>query len=150
MGRTRGWIPALLILAGLAVSGCGSSEQEPLGAPPVRTFPIAGTPLIRLVLAPDAAARIGIRTAPATTRTGPGGARMVVVPYAAVLYDPNGDPSVYTSPAPRVYIRHPVRIDHIAGSVAILRQGPTAGTAVVVVGAEELFGAETGVQGEEK
>jgi hypothetical protein len=148
MERTRRSVVAALVLGALTASGCGSSEQEHPGAPPVRAFPIAGTPFTRLVLSPDAAARIGARTARAGTRVGPRGARMVVVPYAAVLYDPNGVPSLYTSPAPRVYIRHPIRIDRVAGDVAILKQGPAAGTAVVVVGAEELFGAETGVQGE--
>ncbi|MEA2396547.1 MAG: hypothetical protein QOK25_103 [Thermoleophilaceae bacterium] len=147
MGRARGSIAAALTLAALGASGCGGSGEENTGPTPVRIFPIAGTPLKRLVVTPEAATRIGVQTAPASATAGPGGARMVVVPYAAVLYDANGAPSVYTSPAARVYIRHPIGIDHIAGNTAILKQGPTAGTAVVVVGADELFGAETGVKG---
>jgi hypothetical protein len=146
--RTGASIVAALILAGVVVSGCGGAGHESLGAPPVRIAHIPGTnSFARLVLSPDADARIGIQTARAGTKVVPGGARRVVVPYAAVLYDANGVPSLYTSSAPRVYFRRPIRIDHIAGNVAILRQGPAAGTAVVVVGAEELFGAETGVQG---
>jgi hypothetical protein len=150
MGRTSHRALAALILAGLAVAGCGASEHESATAPAVRTFAIRGTPFKRIALSPSAAARIGLRTAPAARRPGTGGAGEVAVPYDAVVYDPNGVASVYTSPRPRIFIRHPVQIDHIAGSTAILRRGPTPGEAVVTVGAGELFGVETGVQGEEK
>ena len=150
MARAREWTMAALTVAVIAATGCGGSGHQSSGPSPVRLLHVAGTPFPRVELSADAAARIGVRTAVAGTRSGPGGARMVVVPYAAVLYDPNGAPSVYTSPAPRTYDRRPVRIDRIAGNVAILRQGPAAGTAVVVVGADELFGAETGVLGEGK
>ena len=74
----------------------------------------------------------------------------VVVPYGAILYDANGVPSVFTNPDPRVYIRHPVQVDRISGSVAYLRKGLAAGESVVTVGGDELYGAETGVQGEER
>ena len=74
----------------------------------------------------------------------------VVVPYGAILYDANGVPSVFTNPDPRVYIRHPVQVDRISGSVAYLRKGLAAGESVVAVGGDELYGAETGVQGEER
>jgi hypothetical protein len=146
MGRTRRRALAVLMLAGLAVAGCGGSSKEAATVPPVRIFPIKGTPFTRVVLSAGAATRIGVRTARVAAR--PGRARMVAVPYAAVVYAPNGVPSLYTSPAPRSYIRHPVQIDRIAGGTAILRRGPTPGEAVVTVGAEELFGVETGVQGE--
>jgi hypothetical protein len=111
-------------------------------------LPVSGTPLKKIVLSSAAAARIGIRTAPTTTRPRASGARTLAVPYAAVIYDPHGAPSVYTSPAPRTYVRQPVLIDEVAGSTAFLRRGPPAGTPVVEVGAAELFGVETGVQGE--
>lgn len=150
MGRTSHRAHAALILAGLAVAGCGGSEDQSATPPPVRTFAIKGTPFKRIDLSRGAAARIGLRTAPAVTRPGAGGTREVVVPYDAVVYDANGAPSLYTSPRPLVYIRHPIQIDRIAGSTAILRRGPVRGEAVVTVGADELFGVETGVQGEEK
>ena len=68
-----------------------------------------------------------------------------VVPYAAVLYGVNGETWVYTAPEPLVFVRQPITIDYIEGDLAILSEGPEAGTAVVTVGAAELFGAETGV-----
>lgn len=142
-------LAAVAVLAGvLVLPGCSDSSDEAAEHPPVRVVPVAGTTFKKIVLAPSAVARIGIRTAPATPVRRAGSARVLSVPYAAVIYDPNGTPSVYTSPAPRTYIRHPVLIDEVSGSTALLKRGPPAGTPVVVVGAAELFGVETGVQGE--
>ena len=68
-----------------------------------------------------------------------------VVPYAAVLYGVHGETWVYTNPEPLVFIREPIVIDYIEGDLAVLSEGPEAGTAIVTVGAAELFGTETGV-----
>jgi hypothetical protein len=68
-----------------------------------------------------------------------------VVPYAAVLYGVNGETWVYSNPEPLVYVRLPIVIDYIEGDLAFLSEGPEVGTAVVMVGAAELFGTETGV-----
>lgn len=68
-----------------------------------------------------------------------------VVPYAAVLYGVNGETWVYSNPEPLVFVRQPIVIDYVGEDLAILSEGPEAGTAVVMVGAAELFGAETGV-----
>jgi hypothetical protein len=68
-----------------------------------------------------------------------------VVPYAAVLYGVHGETWVYTNPEPLAFVRQPIVIDYVKGDLAILSEGPEAGTEVVTVGAAELFGAETGV-----
>lgn len=68
-----------------------------------------------------------------------------VIPYAAVLYDLNGDTFTYTSPEPLVFVRHPISIDYIEGDLAVLSDGPPSGTAVVTVGAAELYGTESGI-----
>ena len=73
------------------------------------------------------------------------GEKRKIIPYAAVLYDANGNAWVYTNPQPLVFIRQPVQIDTIAGDKVILVAGPPAGTAVVTVGGAELFGTEFGV-----
>jgi hypothetical protein len=70
-----------------------------------------------------------------------------VIPYAAVLYDLNGDEWVYTSPQPLVYVRAPIVVDYIDGDLAVLSEGPPADTEVVTAGASELFGAEAGIGG---
>jgi hypothetical protein len=41
-----------------------------------------------------------------------------------------------------VYVRQAVSIERIAGEAALLTDGPPVGTAVVTLGAEELFGEE--------
>jgi hypothetical protein len=68
-----------------------------------------------------------------------------VVPYAAVLYGVHGETWVYSNPEPLVYVRQPIVVDYIEGDLAYLLEGPETGTAVVTVGAAELFGTETGV-----
>jgi hypothetical protein len=68
-----------------------------------------------------------------------------VVPYEAVLYGVQGETWVYSNPEPLVYVREPIVIDFIEGDLAFLSEGPQVGTAVVTVGASELFGTETGV-----
>ena len=68
-----------------------------------------------------------------------------IVPYAAVIYDVNGETWVYTNPEPLVFIRHSISIDYIEGDLAFLTEGSPAGTEVVTVGGAELYGAETGV-----
>jgi hypothetical protein len=76
--------------------------------------------------------------------SGDGGPRKVV-PYAAVLYGVNGETWVYTNPKPLVFVRSPITVDYIEGDLAVLSEGPEIGTAVVTLGAAELFGTETGV-----
>lgn len=74
-----------------------------------------------------------------------GGVSRKIVPYAAVIYDVNGQTWVYTNPEPLTFIRQSISIDYIKGDSAFLTEGPVAGTEVVVVGGAELYGAETGV-----
>jgi hypothetical protein len=151
MQRITACTCAALIFTALSASGCGSSSsKDDQGTQPVKVTRIAGTPFTRVELSAAADARIGVQTTRAVNRTSPSGAREVAVPYGAILYDANGVPSVFTNPDPRVYIRHPVRVDRISGPVAYLKKGLAAGEPVVTVGGDELYGAETGVQGEER
>ena len=64
------------------------------------------------------------------------------VPHSAVIYDPRGDAWVYTNPEPLVFVRHRIKVDYIESDLAVLSDGPPAGTPVVTTGAAELFGAE--------
>ena len=73
------------------------------------------------------------------------GAIRLTVPYGAVLYDASGRTWVYTNPEGRVYVRASIKVDYIDGDVAVLQEGPAAGTQVVAVGASELYGTEVGV-----
>ena len=65
-----------------------------------------------------------------------------VIPYSAVLYDPQGNSWAYTNPEPLVFVRHRIEIEYIEGDRAVLLQGPDTSAKVVTAGAAELFGVE--------
>lgn len=73
------------------------------------------------------------------------GAQRKVIPYSAVIYDLRGETWVYTNPEPLVFVRHAIHVDYIEGDLAVLLEGPPAGTKVATVGVAELFGTEFGV-----
>jgi hypothetical protein len=166
MQRTSRWMVVVLIIAGPQLSACapasapvasksepakGKSEPAKSKSEPAKVEPIDGTDLSRVSLSAKAAKRLDIQTAPVrdtqVTRkqiTGGegGGTQRTVIPYAAVLYDPDGDTWTYTNPESLVFVRHRISVDYIDRDLAILSDGPPPGTKVVTVGAAELFGTE--------
>lgn len=72
----------------------------------------------------------------------------IVIPYSAVIYDQRGGTWMYTNPELLTFVRNAITVDYIVGDLAVLSDGPPEGTAVVVVGAAELFGVENGVGGD--
>jgi hypothetical protein len=95
------------------------------------------------VLSADGARHIGIQTVAARGAAGTPG--QIVVPFSAVVYDASGNTYTFISSGPLTYVEVPVRVDHVDGNSAYLANGPAAGAHVVSVGAEELFGVQTGV-----
>ena len=150
MRLRHGWIVTVLMVIGLALAACSRNSAEVgAGREPAKVEPIQGSDVARVTLSADAAKRLDVQTAPVRELGGSnGGTSRMVIPYAAVLYDPNGDTWTYTSPAPFVFIRSRIRVDHIEGSQAFLSSGPPPGTDVVTVGAAELLGVEYRVGGE--
>ena len=148
MRHSKRWIAALgLLIAIPQLSACTqtSAEAESGGAEPAKVEHVEGSEDVsRLTLTPKAVERLGIKTAPLGEATVAGKKRKVI-PYGAVLYDAEGKTSVYVSPAPNTYVRQPITVDFIQGDRAVLVAGPAAGTAIVTVGAAELYGTETGV-----
>ena len=144
MRRGRGWIVTAVIVTGLAPPACArTSAEETGGNPPASVESIEGSDVARVTLSRDAARRLDIQTASVAPLRGPEGRKSrTVIPYAAVLYDPNGDTWTYTSPEPLVFVRARIRVDHIEGNEAFLTSGPPPGTEVVTVGAAELLGTE--------
>ena len=69
----------------------------------------------------------------------------MIIPYSAVIYDPSGKTYAFTNTAPLTFVEVPITVDHISGNSAYLTTGPKAGAKVVSVGAEELYGVQTGV-----
>ena len=147
MRHGRRWIPALgLLLALPQLSACTQTAAEATGGQePAKVERVEGSEDVsRLTLTPKAVERLGIQTTPVREQV-VAGKRRKVVPYGALLYGADGKTSVYVTSAPNVYVREPITVELIEGDRAVLTAGPTAGTAVVSVGAAELYGTETGV-----
>ena len=136
--RANGVIILGLVALGLAVSACGGSSESPAPPAPAKITKLAGGG-DQITLTADAAKRIDVRTAAVKSDGG-----NTVIPYAAVLYDPDGAAWTYTNPKPLVFERADITVDRIDGERAILAKGPAPGTAVVTVGATELWGVEYG------
>lgn len=137
----------LALVTGLAFTPVTSAYAAEAPATPAkrhgasRVERIEGSDLKRIILTPKAAQRLAIKTGTITADAD--GA--LTAPYAALLYDPKGQTWVYTNPELNVFLRHRVVVAAIQGKAARLKEGPAPGTVVVVVGASELFGTESGV-----
>ena len=136
MKRINRWILVTLVFAGLLLSACGPTEATTEKISPSKLEPIEGTDLSKVILTEKAAERIGIETVPASGTE---------VPYAAVIYDIEGNTWIYTSPEPMTFVREPIVIDHIEGDTAVLAESLASELNVVTVGVIELYGTETGV-----
>lgn len=103
-----------------------------------------GSEVARVRLVPSAIKRLDVRTA--TVRSERlGDAVRLVVPYAAVIYDAVGEAWLYAGSKQRTFMRQHITIDRIVGERVILSAGPAAGTTIATVGAQELWGAELGI-----
>jgi hypothetical protein len=139
------WAVVALLLACLPLAGCSkgvNTAEVPEVAPAKVEHLAGGAEPTRITLIASAVKRLDIRTE-AVREAKINGATRTVIPYAAVLYDTNGDTWTYTSPAPGVYVRHHIVIETVTSDQAVLTDAPALGTAVVVVGASNLYGCET-------
>ena len=145
MKQSNRWMAVALIIAALELSACAQKPAEPVNEnEPAKVEAVEGGKVSRVTLTKEAVKRLDIQNAEVRTVQVRGRPRKVI-PYAAVLYDPDGGTWVFTNPEPLIYVRQPVKIDYIEADQAILSDGPPPGTVVVTVGAAELFGAEIGV-----
>ncbi|HLO33002.1 MAG TPA: hypothetical protein VK249_27905 [Anaerolineales bacterium] len=126
----------LLLIVGIQLSACASKAEATKKVDPAKLEPIEGTDFQRVILTEKAAARLNVQTALVAGNT---------IPYAAVIYDTEGNTWVYTNPEPLTFVRQAIMIDHIDGDQAILSQKLDSDTMVVTLGVSELYGAETGV-----
>lgn len=141
------WVLVGLVVVAVAVGAIaiasGGSQDDAVGpdVSPATVTPIKGSDVSKVTLSAVAAERLGIRTAPIVAGRG-----HEVIPYDAVLYDASGKTFTYTSPRRLQFVRRPIHVARIEGSRAILSSGPPVGTAVVVIGSQELYGSEYGVE----
>jgi hypothetical protein len=133
--RRLALVGLVLATAALPVAGCTEVESETAtGYEPSTLEPVKGNDDIqRVTFTAEGARRVDLQTAPV---------RRNVVPYAALIYDPEGKTYVYTSPKPLEYLREEVKVDRIEGDRVLVSRGPPAGTEVVTVGAAEVYGTE--------
>jgi hypothetical protein len=150
MVSKRSGVICLAAGAVLTLAGCGAAVSAD-APPPAIVTPIQGSQVQRLQLTPRAIQRLGLTTAPVRAvgaKAGKAGAQKVI-PYAAVVYGTDGSSWTYVNTAPRTYVREPIAVTAIRGSVAVLSSGPPVGAAVVTVGAAELLGTEYNISGEQ-
>lgn len=129
----------LVVVAALSLAGCTEVESETVaGYEPSKLEPVKGEDdLQRVTFTPEGAKRVGLRTARVRRS-----AKHTVVPYAALLYSPEGKTYVYTTPRPLEYLRAEVKVKSIEGDRMVLTSGPPVGTEIVTVGATEVYGTE--------
>jgi len=143
-------VSALLLVLALAttpaLAACGQPDAPAAGDGPATLEEIPGSDVKKVVFTEDADAAIGVKTGTVAPGAADG---QVTMPYAAVIYYTDGSTWTYTMPEERTFVRQPVTIASISGDVATLTEGPAPGTAVVVVGAPEILGAELEIDGEQ-
>ena len=131
---------ALIIIAVAALAGCNRTFVA--ASPPPQAHVTAGSHgAVSVVLTPLGAQRVGIQTAVAVSASR---GRQAVVPYSALLYQPNGDSVIYAVSGPLTYTLVPVAVARILGNQVYLT-GLHPGITVVTVGGEELLGVQDGV-----
>jgi hypothetical protein len=136
MKHINRWILVTLVFAGLLLSACGPKAAASEKIAPSKLEPIEGTDLSKVILTEKAAERIGVETVSASGTS---------VPYAAVIYDTEGNTWIYTNPEPLTFVREPIMIESIEGDTAFLSESLPGELNVVTVGVIEIYGTETGV-----
>lgn len=135
-------ITALVIAAPL-LAACQKPHDTKHTEHPAEIKQIEGTELSRVTLSEKAMQRIDLKTDLVREQQVSRSASMrKIVPYGSLIYDPQGQAWIYTSPQPRTFVRHKVVVDYIAGDKAFLKVGPPAGTVIATVGVAELYGTE--------
>jgi hypothetical protein len=131
-----------LVAGALALSGCTQVDEFESKSSPTSVTPLKGQDDIQQVtFTADAARRAGLRTA--TVRSS---GRETSIPYAALIYNEEGNTYTYVSRKALVFVRTRIGVDHIANGRVVLRRGPPTGTRVVTTGAAEIYSAEFGVE----
>jgi hypothetical protein len=145
--QLRAACAGLVLIAGVvSLSACGEASsgydyETATHHVPAELEPIKGTDVKRVIFDAEGAKRVGLQTAPIRQDR-----RKEIMPYAAVIYDAEGDTYAYTAPKPLTYVRQQIDIDHYNGDSVVLSDGPPVGTEVVTVGVDEVYGTEFEVE----
>lgn len=146
MTHTNSLLRVGLLSLGLQIGACAPPPARHQTVHPVEVEKIGGSEVNRVTMTEKALERIALKTDKVreelvSRSTSP----RLVVPHSALIYDPNGQTWVYTSPQPRTFVKQKVDVDYVEGDLAVLRVGPPVGTVVVSTAAAEVYGADFGV-----
>ena len=137
------WAAAFIVVTALLGTGCSESEPDDGDTYyPATVDELDHGDMKRVTLTDDAASRIGLESATARQD-----GSLTVVPYAALIYDGDGDAWVYEARGRLEFVRTEVDVERVEGDLAWLSEGVTPGARVVTVGATELYGAELEIDG---
>ena len=130
----------LPFLASPVLAGGGKSLGRDSGVVPATLQDIPGSDIKQVTLTARAVQRIDLHTEPVAEKMG-----QKVVPYASIIYDPQGGVWVYAMHQERVFVRTAIDVDNIVGDDVFLNSGPALGTRVATDGVAEIYGAEYGM-----
>lgn len=130
-------VVTIMIIAGVYLTGCQKEHGVHKVEHPAEIIKIDGSDLSRITLTDMAIQRLDLQTDQVRDRGG-----KMVVPFSSLIYDPQGQTWVYTSPQPRTFVRHKVDVEYIKGNLVFLNNGPPIDTTVASVAVAELYGAE--------
>jgi hypothetical protein len=130
----------------MQLAACERAAHTDHHEAPAKVEKIDGSEISRVTLTAKAVERLDLRTVEIREQmVARSDTPRRVVPYSALIYDAQGATWVYTSPQPMTFVRQKVEVDYIEGLIAVLRDGPAAGTLVASVGVAELYGTEFAV-----
>jgi hypothetical protein len=147
MKHRSGWLVAGVLAVCMQLVACQKHEADAHHAEhPVEIEKVKDTGINKITMTEKALARIDLKTDKVREQEvsrQPSPRR--VIPHSALIYDPKGQTWVYTSPQPRTFMKHKVDVAYVEGDIAVLNDGPPAGTVVVSSAAAEVYGADSGV-----
>jgi multidrug efflux pump subunit AcrA (membrane-fusion protein) len=94
-----------------------------------------------ITLTEDARKRIDVHVA-RVGQTEIAGKQQIVMPFAALLYSPEGATWTFVNDKSLTYTRQRIEVGAIVGDKVVITKGLAPGTQVVTIGAPLLFGAE--------
>jgi hypothetical protein len=144
--KNRWFIVILAIMISLTFWACQNHDEQHHTEHPANVEKIEGSELSRITLSEKAVERLDLKTDTVReVQVKRSNKPRKVVPYSSLIYDPQGNTWIYTSPQTRTFIRHKVDVDYIEDDLVVLNDGPSLGTVVASVAVAELYGTEFGV-----
>lgn len=126
-----------------AISGAPSIVAKPTNAPPTAD-PLTSSTHLYFAIQNNQSSLRPMQRVSVSLISHSQSIQALTIPWSAVVFDIYGGSWVYTQQSTNVYERKRVFLDHVVGQQAVISEGPPEGSRVVVNGALELFGVETG------